>query len=151
MTGAQGRSLNFGTHVCCFTHFPLLRLCKRDYLTGETVGCKYPFAHYAAGPPLDYIVISYISAPRDSQAHSLNQTTEVREQTTENRRQIKKQTRDKRRKRKMERGKNFTLSHYKSQSHAISCEAGAACFDNEFPSSKFCCSRGTVKNQIRCW
>ena len=106
MTGAQGRSLNFGTHVCCFTHFPLLRLCKRDYLTGETVGCKYPFAHYAAGPPLDYIVISYISAPRDSQAHSLNQTTEDKE--TEKNRQ---ETKDESEKWKVERILHFLISN----------------------------------------
>jgi hypothetical protein len=70
-------------------------------MTGEKVGYKYPFAQYAAGPPLVYICISYISAPRDSQAYSLKQTTENRQQKTENR----QHRTDKRQKTKEKRGK----------------------------------------------
>jgi hypothetical protein len=58
-------------------------------MTGEKVGYKYPFAQYAAGPPLVYICISYISAPRDSQAYSLKQTTENRQHRTDKRQKTK--------------------------------------------------------------
>jgi hypothetical protein len=49
------------------------------------MGCKYPFAQYAAGPPVFNIIILYITAPRDSQAHSLNKMTDDRHATEEKR------------------------------------------------------------------
>ena len=119
MTDAPCRCFSSGAHVCCFSHFPLLCLFKGNYLTGEKVGYKYQFEQYAAGPPLVYISISYISARKDSQVHSLNQTTEDRQQTTEDRKQTtdnRQQTTDNRQKRTDKRQKTKNVGNIKQPS-----------------------------------